>query len=121
MVIPLSNPWPCSPMTRSRNETGTGSDAAKAVQSIPAYVEVADLFIALVPETWRNGGEGIDPRNLMVINGYKWDIHIGYVWMCGESRLKVDDVPINTGYIVMVNNGEYMMINGYFHGYLEVS
>ena len=41
--------------------------------------------------------------------------------MCGESRLKVDDVPINTGYIVMVNNGEYMMINGYFHGYLEVS
>ncbi|CAL1127825.1 unnamed protein product [Cladocopium goreaui] len=32
------------------NESATGSDAAKAVQSIPAYVEVADLFIALVPE-----------------------------------------------------------------------
>lgn len=32
------------------NESGTGSDAALAVKSIPAYVEVADLFIALVPE-----------------------------------------------------------------------
>lgn len=35
-----------------RNESHTESDAAKAVQSIPAYVEVADLFIALVPDTW---------------------------------------------------------------------
>lgn len=34
-----------------RNESGTGSDAALAVKSIPAYVEVADLFIALVPVT----------------------------------------------------------------------
>ncbi|CAE7212188.1 warA [Symbiodinium sp. CCMP2592] len=32
------------------NENVTKSDAALAVQSIPAYVEVSDLFIALVPE-----------------------------------------------------------------------
>ena len=38
-----------------RNESGTGSDAALAVKSIPAYVEVADLFIALVPESRRKG------------------------------------------------------------------
>ncbi|CAJ1372287.1 unnamed protein product [Effrenium voratum] len=31
------------------NETSTQSDAAKAVQSIPAYVEASDLFVALVP------------------------------------------------------------------------
>lgn len=32
------------------NEEVCKSEAAKAVQSIPAYVEAADLFIALVPE-----------------------------------------------------------------------
>ena len=32
------------------NEDETRSDAALAVQSIPAYVEVSNLFIALVPE-----------------------------------------------------------------------
>ncbi|CAJ1372282.1 unnamed protein product [Effrenium voratum] len=32
------------------NEDATKSEAAQAVQSIPAYVEAADLFIALVPE-----------------------------------------------------------------------
>ncbi|CAJ1436666.1 unnamed protein product [Effrenium voratum] len=32
------------------NETETRSEAALAVQSIPAYVEAADLFLALVPE-----------------------------------------------------------------------
>ncbi|CAJ1399136.1 unnamed protein product [Effrenium voratum] len=36
--------------TAGVNEEDTKSDAAKAVQSIPAYVEVSDLFIALVPE-----------------------------------------------------------------------
>ena len=47
------------------NEDVTRSEAAKAVQSIPAYVEASDLFIALVPEVkhqdcsliLRNGGE----------------------------------------------------------------
>ena len=32
------------------NEETTKSDAALAVQSIPAYVELSNLFIALVPE-----------------------------------------------------------------------
>lgn len=32
------------------NEDTTRSDAARAVQSIPAYVEACDLFLALVPE-----------------------------------------------------------------------
>ena len=32
------------------NEEATKSDAALAVQSIPAYVELSCLFIALVPE-----------------------------------------------------------------------
>mmetsp|Transcript_70773 Transcript_70773/g.166057 ORF Transcript_70773/g.166057 Transcript_70773/m.166057 type:complete len:577 (+) Transcript_70773:42-1772(+) len=32
------------------NEETTKSDAAKAVQSIPAYVELSNLFLALVPE-----------------------------------------------------------------------
>lgn len=32
------------------NEDATRSDAALAVQSIPAYVEACDLFVALVPE-----------------------------------------------------------------------
>ncbi|CAK9020384.1 unnamed protein product [Durusdinium trenchii] len=32
------------------NEDDTRSNAARAVQSIPAYVEAADLFLALVPE-----------------------------------------------------------------------
>jgi len=32
------------------NEEDTRSDAARAVQSIPAYVEASDLFVALVPE-----------------------------------------------------------------------
>lgn len=32
------------------NEEATKSDAALAVQSIPAYVEASDLFVALVPE-----------------------------------------------------------------------
>ncbi|CAE7218198.1 Ank3 [Symbiodinium sp. CCMP2456] len=37
------------------NENVTKSDAALAVQSIPAYVEVSDLFIALVPELTHAG------------------------------------------------------------------
>ena len=32
------------------NEDRTQTDAALAIQSIPAYVEVADVFVALVPE-----------------------------------------------------------------------
>ena len=32
------------------NDDATRSDAARAVQSIPAYVENCDLFLALVPE-----------------------------------------------------------------------
>ena len=32
------------------NEEATKSDAALAVQSIPAYVELSNLFVALVPE-----------------------------------------------------------------------
>ena len=33
------------------HEEATKTAAARAVQSIPAYVEAADLFVALVPET----------------------------------------------------------------------
>jgi len=46
--------WFAIPQITSRlpgvNEDVTRSEAAKAVQSIPAYVEASDLFIALVPE-----------------------------------------------------------------------
>jgi len=38
------------------NEDLQRSDAAKAVQSIPGYVEAADLFLALVPETLHSNG-----------------------------------------------------------------
>ena len=45
--------WYAIPQITSRvegmNEETTKTDAALAVQSIPAYVEVASLFIALVP------------------------------------------------------------------------
>ena len=36
------------------NEDAVKSDAAAAVQSIPAYVEVANLFVALVPSLFHN-------------------------------------------------------------------
>ena len=46
--------WYAIPQITARlpgvNEDVTRSDAALAVQSIPAYVEAANLFIALVPE-----------------------------------------------------------------------
>ena len=35
---------------RGVNEETCRTEAAQAVQSIPAYVEASDLFIALVPE-----------------------------------------------------------------------
>ena len=49
--------WCCGqPLTalkkilRGVNEETCRTEAAQAVQSIPAYVEASDLFIALVPE-----------------------------------------------------------------------
>ena len=38
------------PRTSKVNEDTTTSDAALAVESIPAYVELSNMFIALVPE-----------------------------------------------------------------------
>jgi len=41
---------------KGTNEDLTRSDAAKAVQSIPFYVEVSNLFVALVPEAKHESG-----------------------------------------------------------------
>ncbi|CAK9036714.1 unnamed protein product [Durusdinium trenchii] len=42
--------------TKGQNEDSDRSDAAKAVQSIPFYVEVSNLFVALVPEAQHESG-----------------------------------------------------------------
>ena len=69
---------------RGIDEEETKSDAAKAIQSIPAYVEVSTIFLALVPAvkdpdkdyirdytSWLARGARATPATVLVLNRVK--------------------------------------------------
>ncbi|CAE7562776.1 unnamed protein product [Symbiodinium pilosum] len=78
------------------NEETTKSEAALAVQSIPAYVELSNVFIALVPEL-------VHKDSATLVNYASW---LSRGWCRAELWCRLLSNKIDTSVIVVYSPGE---------------